>query len=90
MKVKLLQRQIFYKVGMIEIEIPDLEDSDFSEVHQYIMDHEDLWVDKLAENMDKGPLNHGFGLCDLTNRWSDATEEAEYLYELPNGNGGHI
>ena len=54
------------------------------------MDHEDLWVDKLAENMDKSPLNHGFGLCDLTERWSDATEETEILYELPNGNGGHI
>ncbi len=75
---------------MIEIEIPNLEYSDFTEVHQYIMDHEDLWVDKLAENMDKSPLNHGFGLCDLTERWSDATEETEILYELPNGNGGHI
>jgi len=90
MKVKLLQRQVFYKVGVIEIDIPNLEESDFTGVHQYLSDHQDLWADKLAENMDKCPLNHGFGICDTTNRWSDTTEETEYLYELPNGNGGHI
>lgn len=89
MKVKLLQRQIFYKVGMIEIDVPDFVDP-LSETQIWLHNNEELWADKLAENMDEGPLNHGFGLCDLTNRWSDATEEAEYLYELPNGNGGHI
>ena len=90
MKVKIFQRQVYHKVGMIEIEIPNLEDSDFTEAHQYLMDHEDLWIDKLAESMDEGPLEHGFGMDSLTNRWSDTTEETEYLYELPNGNGGHI
>jgi hypothetical protein len=89
MKVKLYQRQVYYKVGVIEIEIPNLEESDFSEVHQYLMDHEDLWIDKLAENMDDCPLTNGFGMDDMAS-WSDTTEETEYLYELPNGNGGHI
>ena len=89
MKVKLLQRQIFYKVGMVEIDVPDFVDP-LSETQIWLHNNEDLWVDKLAENMDEGPLNHGFGLCDLTNRWSDTTDETEYLYELPNGNGGHI
>ncbi len=89
MKVKLHQRQVYYKVGMIEIEIPNLEDSDFTEAHQYLMDHEDLWVDKLADNMDEYPLTHGFGMNDLID-WTDHTEESEYMYKLPSGNGGHI
>ena len=45
--------------------------------------------------MDDCPLTNGFGMDDLTNkwstnRWSDTTEETEFLYELPSGNGGHI
>jgi hypothetical protein len=74
---------------MIEIDVPDFVDS-LSETQIWLHNNEELWVNKLAESMDEGPLNHGFGLCDLTNRWSDTTEETEYLYELPNGNGGHI
>lgn len=95
MKVKLYQRQVFYKVGVIEIDVPDFFEEwnivdPLSETQIWLHNNEELWVNKLAENMDEGPLNHGFGLCDLTNRWSDATEETEFLYELPNGNGGHI
>jgi len=89
MKIKLYQRQVYYKVGMIEIEIPNLEDSDFTEAHEYLINHEDLWVDKLADNMDKCPLEHGFGMDDLID-WTDHTEESEYMYKLPSGNGGHI
>ena len=89
MKIKLFQRQVYYKVGMIEIDVPDFIDSE-DEVDKWLHNNEDLWVDKLAENMDEGPLTHGFGMDDLTNGWTDITCETEYLYELPNGNGGHI
>jgi len=88
-KVKVYQRQVYHKVGMIEIEIPNSEASDFTEVHQYLMDHGDLWTDKLAESMDECPLTHGLGMDSLMH-WTDRTEEAEYFYKLPNGNGGHI
>jgi hypothetical protein len=89
MKIKLYQRQVYYKVGMIEIEIPDLEDSDYTEAHEYLINHEGLWANKLEDNMDKYPLKHGFGMDDLID-WTDHTEESEYMYKLPNGNGGHI
>ena len=89
MKIKLYQRQVYYKVGMIEIEIPDLIDYDYGEAHEYLINHEDLWADKLEENMDASPLEHGFGMDDLID-WTDHTEESEYMYKLPNGNGGHI
>jgi len=84
-------RQIYYKVGMIEIDMPNLLDDEgiHSEIQNWLYANEDLWIDKLAENMDECSLNHGFGMDDLTS-WTDNTEETEYLYELPNGNGGHI
>jgi len=91
MKLKLMVRQIYYKVGMIEIDMPNLLDDEgiHSEIQNWLYANEDLWIDKLAENMDECSLNHGFGMDDLTS-WTDNTEETEYLYELPNGNGGHI
>lgn len=95
MKVKLYQRQVFYKVGMIEIDVPDFFEEwnivdPLSETQEWLHNNEDLWIDKLAENMDDCPLTNGFGMDDRTNRWSDTTEETEFLYKLPNGNGGHI
>jgi len=89
MKVKLFQRQLYYKVGMIEIDVPNFLDP-LDEVDEWLHNNEELWVDKLAESMDEGPLEHGFGMDSLTNRWSNHTEDCEYLYELPSGNGGHI
>ena len=89
MKVKLYQRQVYYKVGIVEIDVPDLVDP-LMETQEWLHNNENLWIDKLAENMDDCPLTNGFGMDDLTNRWTDYTEETEYLYELPNGNGGHI
>tara|TARA_R110002111_G_scaffold190900_2_gene257253 strand:+ start:322 stop:606 length:285 start_codon:yes stop_codon:yes gene_type:complete len=94
MKVKLYQRQVYYKVGIVEIDVPDLVDP-LMETQEWLHNNEDLWIDKLAENMDDCPLTNGFGMDDLTNkwstnRWSDTTEETEFLYELPSGNGGHI
>jgi len=88
MKVKLYQRQVYYKVGVIEIDVPDFIDP-HEEVNEWLHNNEDLWIDKLAENMDEGPLTDGLGIDSLMT-WTDYTEDTEYLYKLPNGNGGHI
>ena len=87
-KVKLFQRQVYHKVGVVEIDVPYFIDP-MDEVDKWLHENEDLWIDKLAENMDEGPLTHGLGMDSLMH-WTDRTEEAEYFYKLPNGNGGHI
>ena len=88
MKIKLYQRQVYYKVGMIEIDVPDFIDP-LDEVRHWLHENEHLWANKLAEKMVVSPLQHGFGMHDLID-WTDHTEQSEYIYELPNGNGGHI
>ena len=91
MKLKLMARQIYYKVGMIEIDMPNLLDDEgiHSEIQNWLYANEDLWIDKLAYDLDLSHYEHGFGMNDLTD-WSDRTEETENRYELPNGEGGHI
>lgn len=88
MKIKLYERQVYYKVGMIEIDVPDFIDP-LDEVGHWLHENEDLWANKLAENMVVSPLQHGFGMYDLID-WTDHTEESEYMYKLPDGSGGHI
>ena len=46
MKVKLYQRQVYYKVGMIEIDVPNFLDP-LEEVDKWLHNNEELWVDKL-------------------------------------------
>tara|TARA_R100000030_G_C3227838_1_gene117534 strand:- start:488 stop:751 length:264 start_codon:yes stop_codon:yes gene_type:complete len=87
MKIKLFQRQVYHKVGMIEISVPNFIDPE--DVDKWLRINEHLWVDKLAENMDECSLTHGLGMDSLMH-WTDRTEEAEYFYKLPDGNGGHI
>jgi hypothetical protein len=88
MKIKLYQRQVYYKVGKVLIDVPDFIDP-LDEVRHWLHENEDLWVDILAESMDGCELEHGFGMNDLID-WTDHTEESEYMYKLPDGNGGHI
>ena len=88
MKIKLYERQVYYKVGMIEIDVPDFIDP-LDEVGHWLHENEDLWANKLAENMVVSPLQLGFGMYDLID-WTDHTEESEYMYKLPDESGGHI
>ena len=44
MKVKVLQRNVYYKVATIEIEIPDSVDE--FDVQDYVNEHEELWVEQ--------------------------------------------
>ena len=49
MKVKILQRNVYYKVATIEIEIPDSVDE--FDVQDYVNEHEELWVEQLEDQI---------------------------------------
>ena len=85
MKVKIMQRVVFHKYAEVEIEIPNLIDSE-SEVQHYLHNNEHLWRDKLARELSESEYEFGFGMQDC---FTDRSEESEWRYEA-NGNGGHL
>jgi hypothetical protein len=94
MKVKIMQRQVFYKYAELEIELPNdwnnkdgVEDYYYDHLNDYLHDNENLWCDKLCLNLDKANYEEGFGMHE--GNFTDHTEENEWRYEV-NGNGGHL
>lgn len=86
MKVKILQRNVYYKVATIEIEIPDSVDE--FDIQDYVNDNEELWVEQLNDRINMADLEYGFGM-DTDDGWTDKDQPCEYRYEV-NGIGGHL
>jgi len=88
MKVKIMQRQVFYKYAEVEIELPkEINQDDDDVVQDYINDNQDLWCDKLYKNLSESDYEEGFGMHK--GHFTDHTEENEWRYEV-NGIGGHL
>jgi hypothetical protein len=78
MRVKILQRNVYYKVAKIEIEIPDSVDEDM--IDEYLNSHEELWVDQLRDRINIKDYKYGFGM-DTDDNWTDKDQPSEYRYE---------
>jgi len=87
MKVKIIQRSVYHKIAEIEIEIPNLIDEE-SEVHQYLIENEDLYIDEIDKAMGETSLQFGFGGGD---GMEDLDQESEWRYEIVGKQyGGHL
>ena len=87
MKVKIMQRSVYHKYAEVEIEIPDLMDGE-TEIHEWLLNNEDKWNDKMDNKISKAPYNFGNGMD--TYDWTDRNEESEWMYMGENGIGGHL
>ena len=87
MKVKIMQRSVYHKYAEIEIKIPDLMDGE-TEIHEWLLNNEDKWNDKMDNKISKAPYNFGNGMD--TYDWTDRNEESEWMYMGENGIGGHL
>lgn len=88
MKVKILQRNVYYKVAVIEIEIPDSVDE--FDVQDHVNDHEELWVEQLEDQMRATDYEYGFGM-DTDYNWTDQDQDSEWRYECDELKiGGHL
>ena len=83
MKVKIMQRSVYYKYAEIEVEVP--KDVD---VQDWLIDNEDKWADKMQESLDFADLDNGMGMN--TYDWTDKDESWECMYLCSDGFGGHI
>ena len=87
MKVKIMQRSVYPKYAEIEIDVPDLTDGE-TEVHEWLLNNEDKWNDKLQTALDEATLDFGSGMESYD--WTDRNEESEWMYMGEDGIGGHL
>jgi len=88
MKVKILQRSVYYKTAELEIDVPN--DIDEFDVQDYINDNEHLWVDKIDKQMSEAEYEYGFGM-DSDDGWTDQDQPCEWRYECKDFKfGGHL
>ncbi len=84
-----MQRSVYHKYAEIEIEIPNLIDKE-SEVHQYLIDNEDLYTDEIDKKLSKVEYEFGFGL-DNDSGLDEKDNESEWRFNIVGTNyGGHL
>jgi len=89
MKVKIQQRSVYHKFAEVEIEIPDLIDKE-SEVHEYLIEHEDLYVDKIDKAISEANWEYGIG-CDEYRGMNEPESSSEWRFECEELElGGHL
>ncbi len=86
MKVKIQLRSVYHKFAEAEIDVPkDIREDD---IHQYLIDNEHLYADKIDEELSKAIYFYGFG---LGNGMEDKDYESEWRYECVKLElGGHL
>lgn len=82
MKVKIMQRSVFYKYAEIEIKV-----SEGNDVEQFLLDNEDIWSNKIENAIKKAKYKIGKGMNSY--EWTNKEEDSERMYLSPNI-GGHI
>ena len=89
MKVKIMQRSVYHKYAEVEIEIPNLIDKE-SEVHQYLIDNDDLFIEKIDEKLSKVEYEYGTGVNDYEGM-DEFGVSCEQRFEIVGQNyGGHL
>ena len=100
MKVKIQQRSVYHKFAEVEIEIDKKDYQEYikfntakgkpwHDIQDYLIEHEDLYVDKIDEAIDKAEYIHGSGLYDY--RGMDDKSDSEWRFECEELElGGHL
>ena len=91
MKVKIMQRSVYHKYAEVEIEV--LRDDwthDYDYIDEYLIDNEDLYVDKIDEKISKAEYEFGFGL-DNDAGLDEKDNESEWRFDVVGKQyGGHL
>jgi len=88
MKVKIMQRSVYHKIAEIEIEIPEIYD--YNNMQEYLIDNEDLYTEKIDEEIDRVEYEFGFGL-DNDKGLNEKDNESEWRFDIVGKQyGGHL
>tara|TARA_R110000751_G_scaffold63471_4_gene130957 strand:- start:239 stop:547 length:309 start_codon:yes stop_codon:yes gene_type:complete len=102
MKVKIQNRSVYHKFAEVEIEIDNddfehwkLDNGKYANLQDYLLENEDLYSDKINEEMCKASYEFGFGTDSDANShynscMNEPESESEWRYENERGEGGHL
>lgn len=86
MKVKIGNLSVYHKFTEIEIEIPEMDNS---KINRYLLDNEELWINKLDSEVNKSTTQFTSGQGEYDGY--DDGSESETRYEIVGKNyGGHL
>ena len=90
MKVKIQQRSVYHKFAEVEIEIDKKDfESQGKDIQDYLLENENLYIDKIDDAMSKAEYVHGSGLYDY--RGMDEDTNSEWRFECDELKiGGHL
>ena len=87
MKVRILQRSVYYKTAELEIDIPDSVETD--KIDDYLLSIEDEWIDKIDHKINESEFIFGLGMD--SGDWTDQDSDSEWRYECDELKiGGHL
>ena len=86
MKVKVITRQVYHKYAEVKIEVPNMECND---IHEYLLNNENMYTDKLDEALSKAEYEHGTGVYNYSGM-EDAESDSEWRFEYGDNYGGHL
>ena len=97
MKVKIQQRNVYYKFAEIEFDIDEdefdhyrLDNGKYTGIDEFIIYKEQEWVDDLENKLNESEFVLGNGLDDLKGM-NEIESESEMRYECKELNtGGHL
>jgi hypothetical protein len=86
MKIKIGNLSVYHKFTEIEIEIPEMDNS---KINRYLLDNEELWINKLDSEVNKSTTQFTSGQGEYDGY--DDGSESETRYEIVGKNyGGHL
>ena len=89
MKVKIMQRSVYHKYTEVEIEVPNLIDY-ASEIHDYLMNNEDLWADQMDAKEEESEFIGGNGVDDYEGMNEPESSEECRFNIVGKNYGGHL
>jgi len=85
MKAKIIQRSVYHKIAEVEVEVPD--GMECNDIHEWLLDNDDLYINKIYDKISKAKYKFGFGLGD---GMEDEREPSEWRFEYGDRYGGHL
>tara|TARA_R100000655_G_C2973604_1_gene190728 strand:- start:714 stop:1025 length:312 start_codon:yes stop_codon:yes gene_type:complete len=103
MKVKIQNRSVYHKFAEVEVEIDEddfdhwkLDNGKYASIQDFLIENEDLYIDKIDDKMSKASYEFGFGTDSDANSHNNSSmnesdQESEWRYEIVGKNyGGHL
>ena len=89
MKVKIQQRSVYHKFAEVEIEIDKKDYKEYHDLHDYLLENEQLYNDKIDKAISEADYEFGSGANDCDGM--DDNSDSEWRYDCEDlKTGGHL